>query len=48
MEDLGVNGEGTVMVLREICREGVDWIRVAQESYNLWAYVDTGLNIRDP
>jgi hypothetical protein len=34
--------------LGEICWEGVDWIHLAHDTEQWWAFVDTVMNIRVP
>jgi hypothetical protein len=36
------------MGLRKIGWEGVDWMRLAQDTNQWWAFVNTAMNIRVP
>jgi hypothetical protein len=36
------------MYVREIGREGVDWIHVAQDGDKCWALINTAINLRVP
>jgi hypothetical protein len=46
LEELGVDGDDIRMYLREIVRERVDWIHLAQDRYKWRALVNTVTNLR--
>jgi len=48
LEDLGVGGRVTVINLREIGWDGVDWAHLAGASGKRWALVNTVLSLRVP
>jgi hypothetical protein len=48
-ECLGVGGEENIkMDLRKIGIDGANWIRLAQDQVQWWAFVNTVMNIRVP
>jgi hypothetical protein len=48
-EDLGVSGRLTFnMDLREIVIDGANWIQLAQDRVQWWAFAKTVMNLRVP
>jgi hypothetical protein len=47
-EDLGVGRRLTLSWLREIGIDGANWIRLAQDRVQWWAFVSTVMNLRVP
>jgi hypothetical protein len=48
LEDLGVGGRVTFIILREIGWDGVDWVNLTGASGKWWVLVNTVLSPRVP